>query len=153
MHDRDDRRVVGDRVAQRVGPDDAALVDGQERHPPAAASQRLERIEHGFVLDGGGDQMLAAGRLERLGGAANGEVVAFGAAGGKHDLRGVAAEQGRDLAPRVVDDGLGLLTEMVNARRVAPHLPDRPVHPVGHFGRDRGRRVVIEIDAATVCRS
>ena len=60
---------------------------GSERDAPAAPGQRLQGVEHGFVLDGAGDQVLAAGRLERLGGAADGEVVALGAAGGEDDLR------------------------------------------------------------------
>ncbi len=148
VHDRYNSRVSSDHLAQAVGTNDAALVDGQERHVPSAASQRLQRIEHGFVLNRGGNQMTSTGRLQGFGCAAKSEVVAFGASGGKHNLRGVGPDQGGDLTPGVIDARLGLLAEVVNARRVAPQLPNRPVDPVGDLGGDRGGRVVIEIDTA-----
>ena len=53
---------------------------------PAAPLERLDGVEHGLVLDARRDEVPAAGRLERLGGAANREVVGLGAAGREHDL-------------------------------------------------------------------
>ena len=82
---------------KRVGPDDPVLVDRQQRHPPAAPRQRLQGVEDRLVLDGAGDQVPAPGGLQRLGGAADGEVVAFGAAAGEHHLGRLTAQQRRDL--------------------------------------------------------
>ncbi len=48
--------------------------------------------------------------------------------------------------PRFVQRGFGLLTEMVNAGRVAPDVAHRLGHPVGDQGVERGRRVMVQID-------
>ena len=92
---------------------------------PAAPGQRLERVEHRLVLDGAGDQVLPAGRLERLGHAADGEVVALGAAAGEDDLGRIGADQRGHRRSGLVDDRLGPLPEVVDARRVAELLPQR----------------------------
>ena len=57
------------------------------------------------------------GRLERLGGAANREVVRLGAAAREDDLGRIGADQGGDRRPRLVERRLGLLAEVVHARR------------------------------------
>ena len=93
------------------------------------------------MLDRAGDQVPASGGFERLGGAANREVVALGAAGGEDDLGRLAAEQGGHLGARLVERGLGLLAEVVHARRVAPDVANGPVHPVG----DRGASGVVAL--------
>ena len=49
--------------------------------------------------------------------------------------------------PRLVDRRLGLLTEMVDARRVAELLPQRRRHPVDDRRKQGGRRVMVEVDA------
>ena len=59
---------------------------------------------------------------------------------------GVGADQGGDRTPRLVQRGFGLLTEMVHAGRVAPHLAQRLGHPVGDQRVERGRRVMVQID-------
>ena len=66
VHHRDERGVVGDAPRDAVGRDDAGLVDGNERRPPAAFRQGLQRIQHRLVFDRAGDQVTTAGRLERL---------------------------------------------------------------------------------------
>ena len=48
--------------------------------------------------------------------------------------------------PRVVDRGLGLLAEVVDARRVAEQVARRGGDGVGHLRSERGRRVVVEVD-------
>ena len=78
------------------------------------------------MLDGGGDQVPAPGGLERLGGAADGEVVALGAAGREDHFGGLGAQQSRHLRPRLVQRRLGLLPEMVDARGVAPDARGGP---------------------------
>ena len=94
------------------------------RQPRRASA--LQRVEHRFVLDAAGDQMAASGRLERLGGAANREVVRLGAAAREHDLRRIAVDQRGDRRSRVVERRLGLLAEVMDARRVAEHVARSP---------------------------
>ena len=84
MHHRDERGRRSDRLAQRLAGDDPGRPDRQQGRPPAAARQRLQRDQHRLVLDGGGDQVFAAGRLERLGRAAQREIVGLGAAAGEY---------------------------------------------------------------------
>jgi hypothetical protein len=40
------------------------------------------------------------------------------------------------------------LTKVMHAGGVSPEIANRPIHPVGHLGRDRRRRVVVEIGPA-----
>src|SRR4029079_18375232 len=75
------------------------------------------RVEHGFVLDRAGDKALAAARLQRFGGAAEGEVVRFGAAGSEDNLGRLGANQRRDTRPGRVDGRLGALARGVAAER------------------------------------
>jgi hypothetical protein len=86
VHHRHERCLIGQRLAQCVGRDDAALVDGQQRHLPAAAGERFQRIEHRFVLDAGGDEVPAVGDGQGLGRPADRKVVTLGAATRKHDF-------------------------------------------------------------------
>ena len=83
-----------------LGRDDAGRVDRQQRGRPAAAGQRLERVQHRFVLDGAGNQVASPGRLERLGGAADREVVGLGAAAREDDFRRLGADQSAATAVR-----------------------------------------------------
>ena len=64
VHHRDERRLVGQRRLERGRRDDPAGVDRQQRRAPAAACERLERVEHRLVLDRRGNQM-ALGRWAR----------------------------------------------------------------------------------------
>ena len=98
------------------------------------------------MLDGAGDQMLPAGRLEGLGHASNGEVVALGPAAGEHDLAGIRANQRGHRAAGLVDDRLGPLPEMVDAGRVAELLPQRRGHAVDDGAGGGSRGVMVEVD-------
>ncbi len=147
VHHRHDRRAIGEGRGEGVRLDDAALTDRQQRDLPAAPGQRLDRLQHRFVLDARGDHVVPAARLERLGGAADGGVVAFRAAGREHHFGGLGADERGDGGARVVEHGFGLLTEMVHARGVAPGVGR---HRGEARQRRRGQRrggVVVEIDA------
>ena len=85
---------------ERLGADDAGRVDRQEGRPPAAAGEGLERDEHRLVLDGAGNQVPPPGGLERLGDAAQREVVGLGAAAGEHDLGRLGVRSARPTADR-----------------------------------------------------
>ena len=91
--------------------------------------------------------MTAAGRLHRLDGTADGGVVALGAPGGEHDLGRLGAEQRGHRGPRVVEHRLGLLAEMVHARRVAPGVAGDGDEAIEGRGHQRRRRVVVQVYA------
>ena len=130
VHHRDERRVVGrspraaDRARRRRS-DRPAAASCASRGAPAPCSV----LSTASCSMRAGDQVTAAGRLERLGGAADREVVGLGAAAGEHDLRRVGADQRRDRRSRVVERRLGLLAEVMHARRVAEHVARRGGRP------------------------
>ena len=93
-----------------------------------------------------GDEVAAAGRLERLGGAADGEVVRLGAAAREHDFRGIAVDERGDRRSGVVQDRFGLLAEMMHARGIAELIAGGADDRLDDLGRERGRRVVVKVD-------
>ena len=108
----------------------------------------LKRREHRLVLDGAGDQVLPAGGLQRLGDAPQRKIVGLGAAAREHDFGRLRPDEVRDRRAGVVEHAFGLLTEMMDARRVAEVLgAGRCVMASGDGRVDRRRRVVVEIDA------
>ena len=76
-----------------------SVVTGHEAQRPTAARQVLARVEDRLVLDRAGDQVRAPARFERLGDAAEGEVVGLGAAGGPDDLGRLGADRASPHAP------------------------------------------------------
>ena len=94
----------------------------------------------------------APGHLERLGRAANREVIGLGAAAGEDDFRRFGADEGGNGAPRVVDCGLCLLPVVMNTRRIAEKILEGAHHGIGGRRIDRGRRVVIEVNAHVLIR-
>ena len=86
VHDRDERGVVGHRLPDPVGRDDAPLVDRDQGRPPAAAGQGLEGVQDRFVLDGAGHEVAASGGLGGFGRAADGEVVGLGSAAREYNF-------------------------------------------------------------------
>ena len=146
VHHRHQRRLRGHGLPQPRGRDNARVVNGEERGAPAAARQRPQGVQHRFMLEGAGDQVLAPGRFTGLRNAADGEVVRFGAAGGEDHLRRVAIDQRRDRRPCLVNDGLCLLPEMMDAGGVPERVPGDPDDRLHDLGRQRGRGVVVEVD-------
>ena len=134
-------------VAQRLGRDDAA------RDRPAAASRASRAAPApSSVFSTASCSMAVAIRccrpvgLERLGRAADGEVVALGPPAVK-TTSDASAPRSAATWPRASSTrGLGLLPEMVDARRVAPELADGAIHAgrppparpgSWRYGRDR----------------
>jgi hypothetical protein len=78
VHYRNDGRFLRDGISDALRRHDARLIDRQQGGFPATTREGFQRVQHGLVLDGAGDQMTSAGGLERLGGAADREVVGFG---------------------------------------------------------------------------
>ena len=70
----------------------------------------------------------------------------------KTTSEGSAPNQGGHLRARLVQCGLGPLTEMVDARRVAELVAQGRHHPFDDGRRNRRGGVVIEINALHLCR-
>ena len=126
--------------------DDAGGIDRNEGRAPAVPGQRLERVQHGFMFDGARHEMFAAARLEGVGRAADREVVGLGAAARVDDLRRVGMNQRGDRRSGIVQEGLGALAEVMDARRVAELVAGGGHDRIEHFRGERGRRVVVKID-------
>ncbi len=146
VHHGDERCVAGYGVAEAIDRNNPCVVDREERRAPAAPGERLEGIEDRLVLDAAGDEMTPSRPFESLGGAADREVVGFGAAAGEDDLRRIAAHERRNRRPRLVQQRFGLLAEVMHARRVSKLVARRSHNRVDDFGRQRGRRVVVKVD-------
>ena len=147
VHHRHERGVVGERRRQRRRVDDAGGADGSSvvRQPRRASALRVVSTASCSMLLA--IEVPAAGRLERLGDAAQCKVVGLGAAAREHDLGRFAADERGDRRARLVEhapwraDRSGARSRRCrNPRQDASHrLDDRRV--------DRCRRVMVEIDA------
>jgi hypothetical protein len=84
VHDRDDRRVVGQRLFEGLRLDDPGCSDRQQRGLPAAAGEGLEGDQDRLVLDGRGDEVFSAGRLQGLGRSPQRKIVGLGPAAGEY---------------------------------------------------------------------
>ena len=66
------------------------------------------------MLDGGRDEVTAAGWLQGLGQATNRQIVGLGAAAGEDHFGRFGPNQSGDRRPRLVQCRFGLLTEVMN---------------------------------------
>jgi hypothetical protein len=148
VHHGHDRRLGRDGGRKRAGRDDAAGVDREERRGPAAACQRLDRIEDGLVLDRARDDMAAVpGGLGGFRGTPQGHVVRFGAPAGEHDVAGLRPDEFRHRGARFVEQRLRALSVVMHARRIAEPVAQRVHDGVDHLGGGGRRGVVIEVAA------
>src|SRR6187399_2710320 len=86
--------------------------------------------------------------LEITRGSQDGEVGAFGAPASEDNLAGFAAPEGGHPLPRIVEQGAGPSTDVMNAGRVAEDLAQVRQHGLTNRWVERSRRVIIEIDSA-----
>ena len=125
---------------------DTVLVDGQVGDLIALLFEALQRVEHGVVLEGGGDDVpLLLGRAQ-AGAGADGLVVAFAAAGGEVDLLGICAQQGRHAVPGVAQGFLGPLPQLIEAGGVAPGVLGGLHHDLQGMGAQFGGGRVVSVD-------
>ena len=113
----------------------------------------LQRIEDRLVFDRAGDQVPAPARFERLGDAADGEVVRLGAAGRPDQVVGLGADERGHTPPCEIQVGFGLLPKRMHARRVAEVVGKRLGHGLEYRGMKGRRGVVVEIDPHDWLRS
>ena len=124
-------------------------VQGRKVTSMPRSREGLGGVEHGVVLDGGGDEVGGFLREEiGLQDAEEGEVVALGAAGGEDDLGGAAVEQRGDLLAGVLDGGAGVLALLVDGAGVAEVLDPEGTHGVEDLGEQRRGGVGVHVDPA-----
>ena len=105
--------------------DDSLRCAGQEGDFDATVAEFFGGMEHGVMLDGGGDEVIA--RREHT---EQRHVVALRAAGGEDDLGGAAVQQAGDGFARAVHGGARVLAALMDGAGVAKLLrPERLASP------------------------
>ena len=145
VHDADQHGLRAQCAADVFGTDDAARSDAQAGDFHAFRAELLGGREHGRVLDGAGDDVLAGGAVGARQ-AEYGEIIGFGAAAGEDDFGGGGVDEGGYLPARGFQALLRALSEMVDAGRVTIHLSEARHHRLENFRSDGCGGVVIEIE-------
>ena len=122
VHDGHERGVVPEGRPQGIRRDDALVTHGQEGGLGASLGQCLEGVEDGFVLDCARNEVPTGRPLERLPGTPDRQVVAFSAPARENNLGRIGPNEGRHRTSGLIDDRLGPLSEVVQARRIAEIL-------------------------------
>mmetsp|Transcript_20258 Transcript_20258/g.71617 ORF Transcript_20258/g.71617 Transcript_20258/m.71617 type:complete len:489 (+) Transcript_20258:292-1758(+) len=144
-HDRHQRRLRRQRLAQLLQIDEAVVLHAQVRDAEAVLLERAARVEDAFVLRLCGDDVVLA-LLVELRHALHRDVVRLRRTRREHDLARVGANQGRNLRARVLDGLLGLPAVPVRARvRVAVPLRQVRHHRVQHAGVERRRGLHVKV--------
>ncbi len=126
--------------------DDSVAAAGDDRQFVSLALEVSCRGSDGHVFQGADDEVAAAVGCETPHHAEQGQVVAFGPAGGEDDFVAVHSEQRGDPMARVVHGFPGRPAYGVMADGVTKMLGQEGKHCLLH-GRCNGRcRVVVEID-------
>jgi hypothetical protein len=147
-HDRDEHRLVRDRVAELVEVDLPGAVDRKVRD--ARLPRPLEvpaGVEHGLVLGHLRDHVVALLAIE-LDHALDRQVVRLGRAARPDDVLRPRPDEPRHLLARGLHRLLGLPPEAVApARRVPEDLGEVRQHGLEHARVDRRGRMVVHVDA------
>ena len=123
--------------------------DRQDRQVDAPPRQPFAGVEHCRMLGRDRDDPVAAlGRL--LDRALERPVERFGRAAGEGDAAAVQADRLLDLLARDLDRGCRLVAPARRRMRVGELLLDPRAHRLRHFGRDRRRRLIVEVDHAAL---
>lgn len=136
-HERYERRILPERGTHRIGGYRSGAVGGEERYLPAIARELFERLSHGVVLHGGGDDVPPDAPLE-ICALQNGPVVALRAAGGEVHLFGSAPERGSKLFAGIVQHGARLAPQPVRRAGVAVHFRHHLIRCVRRLRGIRG---------------
>jgi len=148
VHDRDQHRVVADRVRHLLRIETAGGVDRQVGHfGEPGALQGFAAIEHCLVLGSGGNDVPAAAGVEAEH-SLNREIVRLGGAAGPDDVGRPRTDQLADLTARRLDRFVGLpAPRMGLAGSVAETLAEVRQHRLEDSRVDGRRRMVIEVYA------
>ena len=147
VHHGDEHGVVAHGRLDRGGVGAALGVDADDRQLRALALELLGAVEHGVVLDGGGDEVPAA-RAPRAERPAQREAVRLRPARGEHNLPGARPQPGRDHRPRLVERLPRPLRLHIDRGRVMPALLEPRPHRLDHGRVGRRGGGVVQVDAS-----
>ena len=141
IHAGDQAGIGADGILHLPGSHIVALPHVQQGYLKAFLFQLFQGVQHGMVLEGGGDDVLFALSLPQPGGGDNGLIVGLAAAGGENDLPGLTAQAvGNGLAggiqcfPGFLTHGVQAGGVAVNGGHIGQHGIDGRL---AHFGRCR----------------
>ncbi len=151
VHDRNQARLWPHRGGDRLRIDDATAIWRHVRRGEPLSLQGLRRVQHGVVLDGGGDDVRQRAIVwesepRSPGDTAQGEVIALGRPTGEDDLTWLAAENASAGGARLVDRRARLLPKLIDAGGVPVPLREVGEHRGQYVRVEWGGRRVIEID-------
>ena len=123
----------------------AGFVRGQVRHLVPLLLQQLTRLQHGAVLHGGGDDVLA-GVASLPDGGLYGPVIRFRAAGGEIQALRRAVQRTGDHGAPILHGFFHLLPRGILGGGIAEVMGQHVVHGVSHGGGYRRGGGIIQID-------
>ena len=137
-HHGDQAGILPDRILDLLGGNIVVFGNIQIGDIIAFFFQLLEGVQHGVMLEGGGNDVLFALALSQTGSGKDSLIVGFTAAGGKVNLPGLTAQTGGNGGTGRLQCFLGFLTYgmeaggiAVNGFKTGQHGPDRSFT---HFG-------------------
>ncbi len=144
VHDADEDGARGDGAADGLGIDSSLAVHADDRDLRAQPLKELQRLQDGRMLDGAGDEVVAAitvgeeDSLQRM-------VVRLGAAAREDDLVRCGAEQLGDLTTRPLHRRLRRRARPVAVRRIAEMVGEERPHGLRGLGSERRAGVEVEV--------
>ncbi len=137
--------LAGDGVIDSLRVNLAVVINGQAGYVPTAVFQYLASVQYGVVFGAGRDDV-AAGFLQRVGGAPDGGVVGLGAAAGEYHLAVAAVERFGHALAGGVQSVAGFLPDGVDAGGVAVELGEIGQHRLEHALVHRRGAGVVKVD-------
>src|SRR5882724_3786359 len=145
-HDGDKDGVWAQGFFQRIRPDDAFPIHWKYRKlEPFFPGQVFTAMKHSMMFYCASDKV-ASLWFEQPRGSEDCQVRALRATAGKDNFTRFAAQEGCRAVPRIIKDGTGLSSDMMDTRRVAPNLAQIWQHSLSNLRVQRRGRVVVEID-------
>ena len=130
---------------ERVGADEAGLIRLQICDLEALRFERFHGVQHGVMLDGSGDDVIAA-LFQALAGRENCPVIRLRAAGGEKDAVRLSAETGSNLLAGVFQLALGGNAQLVDRGGVSPGVAQQARHCLHAGGIWFGGGGIVQID-------
>ncbi len=147
-HDADQLGIRAQRFADVVGINFSAAAYGDAGNLAPRLFQTLAGVEHGVVLDGRSDHVVAAADETK-----NAQVIRLSPTAGKDHLRGTRVQQRSHRGPRLLYRRPRVLPVMVDGGCIAELLHVERPHRVKHFRQDGSGGVVVEVDSLHVLNS
>ena len=146
VHDGDERRLLGHDRAKLVKVDDTVLVDTDVGNGEAVLFQSAAGMQHGVMLDLGGDDVRTALGLHAMRRALDRPVIRFAAARSEVQLGGRTVQYIGYTGTRIVHHAMRFSALGMQARRVAVRGRQARKHSLQHRGANGRRSRMIGVD-------